>query len=199
MTKQEFLSALGKKLSGLPQDEIGERLSFYSEMIDDRMEEGRSEEEAVAQIGTVEELASQIIGEIPLSKLVKEKVKPKRKRKPWEIALLILGAPLWAPLLIAAAAVVFSLYIVLWALIVSLWAVFVSLIAAALGGLGCGVAQIAVGNRPQGLAMIGAGLFCAGSSVFLFFGCKAATAGIARLTKRFALWLKKRFVKKEEA
>lgn len=199
MTKQEFLSALGKGLSGLPQADIEERLSFYGEMIDDRMEEGLPEEEAVERIGSVEETVSQIISEIPFSKLVKEKVRPKRNWKAWEIVLLILGAPLWAPLLLAAAAVVFSMYIVLWALIVSLWAVFVSLIAAALGGLVCGVAQLTAGNQMQGFALIGAGLFCAGASVFLFFGCKATTVEIARLTKRFALWLKKRFVKKEEA
>ena len=45
MRKQEFLAQLRKALSGLPQDEIEERLTFYGEMIDDRMEEGLSEEE----------------------------------------------------------------------------------------------------------------------------------------------------------
>ena len=40
MTKIQFLLALNKALSGLPQDEIEERLTFYSEIIDDRMEDG---------------------------------------------------------------------------------------------------------------------------------------------------------------
>ena len=39
MTKQEFLAELRRGLSGLPQNDIEERLNFYSEMIDDRMEE----------------------------------------------------------------------------------------------------------------------------------------------------------------
>lgn len=47
MNKQEFLVKLRKGLSGLPKEDIEERLTFYSEMIDDRMEEGLSEEEAV--------------------------------------------------------------------------------------------------------------------------------------------------------
>ena len=47
MRKQEFLTELRKGLSGLPQDDIEERLSFYSEMIDDQIEEGLAEEEAV--------------------------------------------------------------------------------------------------------------------------------------------------------
>ena len=48
MGKQEFLAQLRKGLQGLPQEDIEERLTFYSEMIDDRMEEGLSEEEAVS-------------------------------------------------------------------------------------------------------------------------------------------------------
>ena len=50
MRKQEFLSALKRSMKGLPKSEIDERISFYSEMIDDRVEEGFSEEEAVAMI-----------------------------------------------------------------------------------------------------------------------------------------------------
>ena len=49
MRKEEFLSQLESGLYGLPQADIDERLSFYAEMIDDRMEEGLGEEEAVAK------------------------------------------------------------------------------------------------------------------------------------------------------
>ena len=47
MNKVEFLEQLRRGLNGLPQEEIEERVTFYSEMIDDRIEEGFSEEEAV--------------------------------------------------------------------------------------------------------------------------------------------------------
>ena len=56
MTKIEFLLALSERLSGLPKEEKLERLNFYSEMIEDRIEEGLSEEEAVAAVGTIDEL-----------------------------------------------------------------------------------------------------------------------------------------------
>lgn len=78
MTKLQFLLSLHNKLSGLPQNEIEERLNFYSEMIEDRIEDGLSEEEAVSEIGTVDEIAEQIVSDIPLTKIVKEKIKPKR-------------------------------------------------------------------------------------------------------------------------
>ena len=61
MTKLEFALELTGPLSFLPWEETEERVNFYSEMIDDRMEEGFSEEEAVAQIGSVEEIAAQIV------------------------------------------------------------------------------------------------------------------------------------------
>ncbi len=46
MTKQEFLARLEQGLSGIPRADLDERLGFYGEMIDDRTEDGCSEDEA---------------------------------------------------------------------------------------------------------------------------------------------------------
>ena len=198
MLKQEFTERLREKLSGLPNAETEERLGFYEEMIDDRIEEGLSEEEAVAAIGSPDEIAAQIIEEIPLKKIAKEKIKPKRKLKAWEIALLAVGSPIWFSLLVIVPfAVGISLYASLWAAIVSFWAVFVSVTASAFGGTVGGVGLIFLSHVPAGLALIGASLFCAGLSVFLFWGCKAATKGAVRLTGRVARGIKKLFIGKE--
>lgn len=196
MNKQEFLARLRSGLCGLPQEDIEERVTFYSEMIDDRMEEGFSEAEAVAQIGPVDTIISQIVAEVPLAKLVKEKITPKKKLGVWEIILLVLGSPIWLSLLIVVFAVVLAIYVSLWSVIVSLWAVFASLIGCALGGIVAGMGFVFGGNGLTGIAMIGAGIVCAGLSVFMIFGCKAATKGILLTTKKFALWIKNRFVKK---
>ena len=64
MNKQEFLMQLRKGLSYMPQEDIEERLTFYSEMIDDRMEEGLSEEDAVLAVGPVDDIISQYGGEV---------------------------------------------------------------------------------------------------------------------------------------
>lgn len=199
MNKQEFLIGLRKGLSGLPEEDIEERLSFYGEMIDDRMEDGIAEEEAVCEIGTVEELVSQIIAEIPLGRLVKEKIRPKKKLRAWEIVLLALGSPIWLSLLIAVFAVILSLYAVLWSAVIVLWAAFASLAACALAGIAAGVYFATDGNVLTGIAVIGAGVACAGLSVFMFFGSKAATKGILRLTKKLAVRMKNCFIQKEEA
>lgn len=195
MTKQAFLSELRKGLAGLPADDVEERLAFYAEMIDDRMEDGVSEETAVGELGAVDTLAAQIIADVPLTKLVRQKLRTGR-RSAWEIVLLILGAPLWLPLLLAALAVVLALVVSLWAVLVSLWAVFA---ACAAGGLACvlGGAVLALrGSVVTGLAALGAGLVCAGVSVLLFFGCRAAAKGALFLTKKLALGIKRSLVGK---
>ena len=205
MTKLQFLFALHDKLSALPQDDIEERLSFYGEMVEDRMEEGLSEEDAVASIGSVEELAAQISADFPTAKPdpksePKQKtVKPKKRRKAWEIVFLVLGSPIWFSVLIAAFAVLFSIIVSLWAVIISLWAVFASFVGCAFGCLVAGIVFAVFGNGLVGIAVIGGALVCAGIAILWFFGCKAGTKGALLLTKNIVPWIISLFVKKEEA
>ena len=199
MRKQEFLAQLRKGLSGLPQNDIEERLTFFNEMIDDQMEEGLSEEEAVSAVGTVNEIVTQVVAETPLAKIAKERIKSKRRLSTGEIVLLVLGSPIWLPLVIAASVVILSLCISLWAVMVSLWAVFVSLAAGSIAGvLSCIIFAIG-GNVAAGIAMLAAGIVCAGLSILMFYGCKTATKGILMFTKKMAIWIKNCFIKKEEA
>ena len=195
MDKREFLEGLGRRLSGLASKDREERLAFYGEMIDDRMDEGLSEEAAVAAVGSAEEIAAQILGETPAAVPATEQTGPKRKWEAWWIVLLILGAPLG----ISAVSVGFSLYVSWWAVIVSAWAVFGSLIAAAVGAVISGVVCFCMGQGLPGLAVIAGGLICTGLSVFAFFACRAVTKGTVLATKRAVAGLKKLFTGKENA
>ncbi len=182
MTKLQFLFALRDRLKNLPEEEVEQRLNFYSEMIEDRMEEGLSEEDAVSAVGSVEEISAQVIAEdLPAKKGNKV---AGRSLKKWEIVLLAVGSPVWISLLIAAAAIGFALYISLWAVIISLWSVFGALVGCAGGCIAAGIGFLVAGNYITGAAMVGAGLVCAGISIFAFWGCKAATGGICLLTKK---------------
>ena len=199
MNKREFLARLSRELSGLPQADIAERLTFYSEMIDDRVEEGFSEEEAVSAVGSTDEIVSQIISDIPLAKITKERIKSSRRLTAWEIVLLILGFPLWFSLIAAALAVILSIYISLLAVVISLWAVFGAFIGCAVGCILAGIIFVCRGIVLSGVATIGAGIVCAGLSIFMFYGCNAATRGLLVHTKKSAVWTKNRFMKKEAA
>lgn len=199
MTKQEFLMELRTGLSGLPQKDIEERLTFYSEMIDDRIEDGLSEEQAVLAVGTVKEIIAQTVAEIPLAKIAKERIKSNRRFKAWEIVLLALGSPIWLSLGIALVAIILSVYVSLWSVIISLWAAFVSLVASSFGGVMAGILFSIKDNLLTGIAVCGASIVCLGFSIFMFYGCKAASKGILILTKKIAILIKNCFIEKEEA
>ena len=201
MTKHEFITELQARLSALPEGEVGERLNFYAEMIDDRIEDGSSEEEAVADLGSIDEIVSQIIADIPLLKVAgkaaKQRIKAKGRFKAWEIVLLCVGAPVWVSVLIALAASALAIYVSFWAVIVSLWAVFGSLVGCAVAGVAVGVVGTVVWSVGTGFVLIGAGVACAGLSVLTFFGCREATKGAVRLASVIALGIKRGVIKKE--
>ena len=83
--------------------------------------------------------------------------------------------------------------------IASFWSVFASLAVCAAAGVPMCVVFAAGGSGAAGMAVLSAGIVCAGLSVFMFFGCLQATKGILLLTKKFAIWVKNCFIKKEEA
>lgn len=197
MNKRVFLDELKKGLCGLPQEEIEERIAFYEEMIDDRTEEGLSEEDAVNEVGSVDEIITQILSEIPITKIVKEKMKPRRRLNALEITLLAVGSPIWLSLLLAVFAVVISLYVSLWSVIISLWSVFAAFSACVLGGIVASVGFFVGGYGFTGIVMVAMAIICAGLSVFFFFACKYITKAMVICSKKSVLAIKKRVIGKE--
>ena len=189
MNKQEFLTTLRRKVKWRSKSEADERIAFYSEMIDDYVEDGLTEDEAVAKIGNIDDISEQISSEA-------DKEKVQKKNESGKIALFWIGSPLWIALALVAVAVVISLYAVLWAAVISLWAVFGSLVGVAFGGCIAAVVFGVSGNAVTGFAMVGAAIACGGLAIFAFYGCKAATKGACWLTKKVTC-IKKIFTKKE--
>lgn len=198
MTKLEFLEELKKRLNCFNENEIENWLKYYGEIIDDRVEDGQSEEEAVDSLGDIDTILNGILEQTPITKLAKAKLNKKTLRG-WEIALLICGFPLWLPLLIAAFAVVLAVYVSVWAVIISFWASFGGIIASGIGFIVSGIAFAFDSQTLPGVALIGAGIACIGFSIFLFYGSKAITDGTVWLTKKIVLGIKNSFIKKEEA
>ena len=195
MNKFEFLTQLRAKLWSIPQEDAQRSVEYYREMIEDRMEEGLTEEEAVAAVGDLEEIVKTILAETPQIPVpVKAPEKPGLRW--WEITLLILGSPIWASLLIAAVSVVFSLWISLWAVVISLYATAVSLGAAAIG---CIAGSFFMFQNGAGTVMVawGAALVCAGLAILFVMLSNLAAKGMVKLTGLCVQGVKGIFQRKE--
>ena len=190
MTKNEFLNGLREKLSCLPKEDVEERLAFYGEMIDDRIEEGVDEETAIAGLGSSDEIAAGIIADMPLTKIVKEKMKVKKQHSTIGLILISLGFPIWFSLLASAVAVAVALYASAWAVIISLWAAFASFAACAPYGIVAAAFLAVKGSIASGVYLLGCALMCAGLAIASFFGCRYITKMLLILTKKAVLGIK---------
>ncbi|MCL2695203.1 MAG: DUF1700 domain-containing protein [Clostridiales bacterium] len=194
MLKHEFLNLLDAHLAQLPLAERQKSLSFYAEMIDDRVEDGMTEEEAVAALGDISELAKQILLETPWQTLIKTKM-PRRQWAAWEIVLLIAGAPIWLSLLVAFFAVVFSVYVSVWAVIISLFAAIFSIIVA---GLVLVIASfVAIASGPWWVTLLGAGLALIGAGVLTFMAMVGFSKVLIKGTVLMGKGIKSLFIRKE--
>ena len=195
MNKVEFLEMLKVRLQDLPQDEIDRSVMFYDEMIEDRKEDGMSEEEAVTALGNIDAIVEQIMLDRPLPTLMREKIRPKRNLTPFEIALIIVGFPIWFSLLIAFFAVIVAVYVSIWAVIISLYATVLGL---AIGGVGGVIITLmSFGVYPfLGTLTLGGSLFVLGVGILMFFPVNLLAVALVKLTGRFYRWVKSLFIKR---
>ena len=198
MNKTEFMTELSQRLSGLNNEDIKKSLAYYNEIIEDCKEDGMSEEEAVASLGNIDEIATQIVMDTPITKLVKEKVKGTRTLRTWEIILIVLGSPIWLSLGIAFFAVVFSLYISVWSIVFSLFVTVFALFVSAFAFLIAAVWLLFKAAFVQSAIFFGAALVIAGVTILMYLGTYYTAKGIVILTKIIFKAIKKSFVKKEE-
>lgn len=161
MNKQEFLYQLKEGLVRLDEGEKEQFIRYYDELIEDYIEEGAGEAEAVKKLEKPSVIASKI-----LEDAFKEgNIKSTKTISPLLVLLLILGFPLWGSLLIAVIALVVSVYIVIWCLpfstgvfavaglITSVFSVFASFFAMQ-DGVYIAVTQLGVGVLVLGLAIL---------------------------------------------
>ena len=200
MSKEAFLYTLRERISNLPQEDIEERIAFYREMIDDRIEEGMSEEDAVDAVGDVNQIAEQIMSEYPLSKLIMKKANPSGKKiGAFTLILLILGFPVWFPLLITAVVLYIVFHIVLWSLLLSLYAVDFSAGIATVVMIPFSIHYLILGNISGAAFAVGAGMFLAGVAILLFFINKLIARGLFGMIKGFVHGIKKSFIRREDS
>ena len=197
MTKADFLRLLERALAQLSDEERQKNLEYYSELLDDMMEEGMTEAEATAKLGSPNQIAQNILQEMPLSKLVSTRMKPRSGWTPLAVVLAVVGSPVWVPLLLAVVAIVLALFVSIWALGFAAVAVVIALAVAVVAAPIFAV-RAAVMTLPLGLMLLGAGLVLLGLCVL--GGLMAVE--LCKLLWQLTVWLahkiKGLFIRKEE-
>ncbi len=206
MTKHEFLTAVRAHAqgSGYIPHELEKMLEYYAEMIDEAMEDGATEEEAVAGLGTWAEIIGQInascttilsseetAGQHTDCNPQKPTVVNKRGyvRLPvWAVILLVLSAPVWIPLLFTATLLLFLC--IVFAVSIVLTLVVTTIVLAVIGVVGIPVSVIVlftVGGAKFGM-ILAASLICIGIAMLLellcvaaWVLCKAVWRGVCRI------------------
>ncbi len=190
MLRNEYLDTLKTRLSENDIPNIDGMIEFYGEMIDDRMEDGMNEEEAVAAMEDIDKIVAQARLDRPLPALMLDKVKESHKKADksskgglW-IALAIIGFPVWLPLVLSFLAVVFSLYISLWGIVISIYAVEFSLGISAIACFLCGF-TVVLGYIPfaTAIALWGCSFLLAGITLLLWKPILAITKGMIYMIK----------------
>ena len=199
MSRDAFIGELRYRMAGLPQDAVERTVEYYSELIADSMEDGLSEAEAVSRLGSLDEIVSSVVKETPLPKIIEARVQETKKKggSGWVIALLILGAPVWLPLLIAVLAVLFALFVALWAVVIALWAAVLAVVLTGVAAVGVGIFELIRLHVPQGLVLLGGGLVCLGLCALLYLLMKLLTVGTVKLCKWVWIGIKSLFVGKK--
>ena len=194
MNRNEFISELKKKWSVLPSDDTEKILEYYGEMIDDRTDDGMTEEEAVKYVGTPDDIASQIISDTSVSKIVKAKVKKSKPKSAVVKTLLIIGSPLWVSLLIALVSVIITLYVVIYTLVIVYYVCAAAFAASALFGI-CTAVISGLFNL-KAMFFVGTGLVCAGLSILMSCFSKNVISFAVWLTKKIPAAIKLCFTKR---
>ena len=178
MTKDEFIGELDKALVGLPVQDLKDRLMYYTELIEGRMEGGLSEEAAVASVGTVGETVGRIMSEISIGNLVTKRPRRKTKRDKGKALLMVLGFPIWFPLTVAAFALFLAFNITIAAVLFALFVVDLALAAAGFLAMFVSIPIFFSGNIMGGIFVMGAGLLCLGLVPFSISKSSPVSTGL---------------------
>jgi len=181
MNKIEFLNAIRERLKGYPRDEVDNSIEYYGEMIDDRIEDGMSEDAAVASLGDINDIVKSIKKNMPLRSVIRDKVTQAKEKvgssgiSVTTIIALILLFPFWFPV----ATIVFTLYMVFflltWVFDLVLFIVGAAGIVASIYFIITAITSLVSLNPLAGAGSLGLAIMCIGAGILLtIFGIYTA-------------------------
>ena len=200
MDRVEFLNQLSGQLRHLPVPEVERLCNYYDEMIQDRIEDGMLEEEAVVSVGSVEEAVKSAMYETSIPTLMKVRLKESKEKSPNKVlwmVLLILGAPIWLPLVLVFLSVCLVLYCTIWLLVMAAYLTELSFALAAIAGIISAAVHLLRFSVPTALCTLGLGLVSAAVAMYLFRPLINLAKILMRGTVLFVKRIKSLFIRKE--
>lgn len=164
MNKEDFLDELTFYLHKMDKEERNKFITFYDEMIADYVENGMSEEAAVAKIGNPENIAKDLLG----SNDNVEVNLPSTGNKVLNYVLLIMGFPLWGSLLLTVILLVLSAYMIIWCLPIITGASCAGFFISSIIGI-IGTPLVLAHSTSTGIIQLGAGVASIGIAFILGF------------------------------
>lgn len=202
MKRLEFINELGDALSVLPPEEVRPILDYYMEIIADRMEDGLTEEAAIASLGPIDQLAEKLLAEhesesadlsepAPFPEPSPAEDAPSPRRFPgWALALAIVLSPLWLALFFVLLGVEITVWVTLGALAVAAGAMILCGIPGAVIALIAAFNPLSLYGR---IFISGMCLLCAGLGFLLL----PFTVWLIRLFARLHRWCFRKLTGKE--
>lgn len=206
MTKMEFLNQLRAYLYTLPPGEQEAAMEFYTEYFDDAGPE--NEQKVITELGSPQKVARQILKGCD-ERYIPPAYAPVPRRRSgfpwWMILLIVVGFPVWFPLL--AAAVVLALVLVLVAVILAaaLAVTVAALVFSGIAGMfvwiaGLGGVTFPYVDLPGGMIGLGVVLSCLGLGLLLLWpitllfsrGIPLIIGWIGGVGRRFCNWLRRK-------
>lgn len=200
MKKEEFLKKLKEELENANINNTNDIIEYYEEIIDDKIEEGITEKEAVSSIGSIDTIIKNELLDRPMTTIIKEKVKDKKEKaekngtKPLLIALIILGIPVWVPLLIGLIGIIIGILCSVFGIIIALFASILGIGIASIACLFTCIVSIFTNSGHITLMVFSVGLILAGLVMLLIPFSALITKGIINIIKTLIKGIKKIFV-----
>ena len=179
MTRNEFFETLKARLGALLESEREKAVQYYEEYFNDALESGKTEQQIIDEIGSIDRIVENIRAEFAFEK-AKQKPNARNTGKLVGIILLALfSAPITLPLAITFLAVIITIVAVVFAVVVSLGAAAIALVASAF--VTVFVAPIAgVSAVGATFLLIGIGVLLGLATYFIARGCTFLIVSMCR-------------------
>lgn len=184
MTKQEFLDELKYQLSGLASFDSRHLLKHYEQRIDENIESGMSEEEAVSSLGTVMQVANRAILKCSLKNIKEHRKNHRKHRSVGQWFIFILTSPLWISVQLAIALLVAAVFLLVWLLVAFAFCLTAAMALGSLIGTFISILTFVNASRTVAVGFEGACIIAFGLSVLLFVGSLALAKSAKQLYKK---------------